>query len=365
MMPVPDTAPNLGSQDVEMESDGSPDRDPDLPGWEYDPDDRQEPDRAAVASAKAGSGRIINDSASSDFGQQATDAEKCLTFADLLSGPARNWYRQLAWSTRKKWPDLLKSFQIQYCGFGISVARQYYHARKRSDDSPLEYLHRLNVAGIRAQLKIKDGGSKERQVHVDHFIETLGDQELSNRLTLLRLPDTDELEEVLRALERARTRQKSVRIQAASSESDSGSDGSDESDSDEDHHRQIFLAAVGDQADRPTKEPNREPIFSLQPDQAPHDHRSKNPADGPDSSRYTDCGSRKHTDLGCWRRLTCQKCGKRDHAGDHCVFVCRGRGELHDMGKCPMEEFYNQIRQWFDPNTHAGMLPAMAENMLN
>ncbi|POM75362.1 Hypothetical protein PHPALM_7548 [Phytophthora palmivora] len=24
------------------------------------------------------------------------------------------------------------------------------------------------------------------------------------------------------------------------------------------------------------------------------------------------------------------------------------------MGKCPMEEFYNQIRQWFNPAKHAG-----------
>ncbi|GMF51875.1 unnamed protein product [Phytophthora fragariaefolia] len=58
VMPPPDTAPNLGTQDVEMEPAGSPGRDPDLPGWEYDPDDMDvsEPDRAAVASATTGSG---------------------------------------------------------------------------------------------------------------------------------------------------------------------------------------------------------------------------------------------------------------------------------------------------------------------
>ncbi|OWY96159.1 hypothetical protein PHMEG_00033649 [Phytophthora megakarya] len=40
------------------------------------------------------------------------------------------------------------------------------------------------------------------------------------------------------------------------------------------------------------------------------------------------------------------------HAPNHCLFVCRGCGELHGMGKCPMEEFYNQIRQWFNPTKH-------------
>ncbi|POM80201.1 LOW QUALITY PROTEIN: Hypothetical protein PHPALM_1994 [Phytophthora palmivora] len=49
---------------------------------------------------------------------QASDEEKCLTFADLLAGSAKNWYRQLSRSTRKKWSDLLRAFQIQYCGLG-------------------------------------------------------------------------------------------------------------------------------------------------------------------------------------------------------------------------------------------------------
>ncbi|KAE8902034.1 hypothetical protein PF005_g8387 [Phytophthora fragariae] len=35
------------------------------------------------------------------------------------------------------------------------------------------------------------------------------------------------------------------------------------------------------------------------------------------------------------------------------------------MGKCPMEEFYNQIQQWLDPVKHARMLPEMAEKMSN
>ncbi|GMF56853.1 unnamed protein product [Phytophthora fragariaefolia] len=56
VMPAPDTAQNLGSQDVEMESAGSPGRDSDLPGWEYDSDgmDLPEQDRAAVASTTVG-----------------------------------------------------------------------------------------------------------------------------------------------------------------------------------------------------------------------------------------------------------------------------------------------------------------------
>ncbi|KAE8974294.1 hypothetical protein PR001_g26036 [Phytophthora rubi] len=47
-----------------------------------------------------------------------------------------------------------------------------------------------------------------------------------------------------------------------------------------------------------------------------------------------------------------QKVRKERLPADHCLFVCRGCGELHDMGKCPMDEFYNQNRQWFDPAKH-------------
>ena len=38
----------------------------------------------------------------------------------------------------------------------MSVARQYYLARKQSDETPLEYLHRLNVAATHDKIAIKE-----------------------------------------------------------------------------------------------------------------------------------------------------------------------------------------------------------------
>ncbi|OWZ11736.1 hypothetical protein PHMEG_00015204 [Phytophthora megakarya] len=127
----------------------------------------------------------INKVKSASMRDQASDGEKCLTFADLLVGSAKNWCCQLSRSTRNKWGDLLRSFQTQYCGLGVSVARQYYQARYRSDESSLDYLYRLNIAGLRARLKIKDGSTRDRREHVDHFIYTLEDPDLADRLTLL------------------------------------------------------------------------------------------------------------------------------------------------------------------------------------
>ncbi|POM63372.1 Hypothetical protein PHPALM_21243, partial [Phytophthora palmivora] len=331
--------------------------------WEYDPDDIDFPmaARATVATATTGSAgstmiqrvRISEEFTGKDQDEdrarawigkvksafmrdQASDEEKCPTFADLLAGFAKNWYRQLSRSTRNKWPDLLRAFQIQYCGLGVSVTRQYYHARRRPEESPLDYLYRLNFAGLRAKLKIKDGNAMDRREHVDHYIETLEDQDLADRLTLLRLSDADDLEEVLRARERAKSRQKkaafgsskyrqkatnpapaattkhvrAVQIRSVESESESESDGSDGSDSDGDNHRRIYLAA--EQEVIPKTESGMEkveqvPITHKSTDQTPPDHRSRIQSSGSDWNRCSHSGSKKHSDLGCWRRLTCHK----------------------------------------------------------
>ncbi|OWZ12587.1 hypothetical protein PHMEG_00014227 [Phytophthora megakarya] len=160
---------------------------------------------------------------------------------------------------------------------------------------------------------------------------------------------------------------RAIQIHAADSGSDS-SEGSDGSDSEMDSHRRIYLAANQEVTPKEESETTMPDPGHLDPGSMKHIHleyRSKIQSDGFSRNRCSHSGSKKHSNLGCWRRVTCTKCGKRGHPADHCLFVCRGCGELHDMGKCPMEEFYNQIRQWFNPTKHMGMLPETAEKMLN
>ncbi|OWZ00434.1 LOW QUALITY PROTEIN: hypothetical protein PHMEG_00028374 [Phytophthora megakarya] len=191
---------------------------------------------------------------------QASDNENCLTFADLppwihqeLVSPSR--------STRNKWSDLLRSFQIQYCGLGVSVTRQYYHTRHRSDQSPLDYLYCLNVAGLRARLKIKDGSVKDRREHVDHYIETLEDQDLAERgpsRSGSRQESSEEgcvRQKTTNTAPSAPVKQvRAIQIQASGSGTDSESDGSSGSDSDIDSHRRISLAANEDVTPKVEKE---------------------------------------------------------------------------------------------------------------
>ncbi|OWZ17549.1 LOW QUALITY PROTEIN: hypothetical protein PHMEG_0008501 [Phytophthora megakarya] len=131
---------------------------------------------------------------------QASDDEKCLTFADRFAGSAKNWYRQLSRSTRNKWSDLIRSFHIQYIGLGTSVANQYYHTRC--------WTTCIGSTWRDSRLKIKDGCAKDRRKNVYHYIETLACQDLEERVTLLRLTDADDLEEVFRARDRSKNHQK-------------------------------------------------------------------------------------------------------------------------------------------------------------
>uniref|UniRef100_A0AAV1V010 Retrotransposon gag domain-containing protein n=1 Tax=Peronospora matthiolae TaxID=2874970 RepID=A0AAV1V010_9STRA len=147
---------------------------------------------------------------SASLRDQAPDEEKCLVFGDLLTGPARNWYNQLGRSTRKKWQRLLNEFIVQYEEQGVSLARQSYLARNRSDENPQEYLHRPNVAARQAKIVIGDermATSDIRREHVEYFFKTLDDRDLAKQLTLLRLANVNELDETLRACQKKKRRQ--------------------------------------------------------------------------------------------------------------------------------------------------------------
>ncbi|POM71991.1 LOW QUALITY PROTEIN: Hypothetical protein PHPALM_11368 [Phytophthora palmivora] len=344
---------------------------------EFDPDDLIIDKRrlALVASTGVSSGnqtraavvgppiRVFAISELKEFSGKENDEdrersyEKCLGFGDLLTIPARNWYRQLSRSTRSNWDDLLVTFQTQYGGQGVSVARKYYGSRKRSDESPQEYLHQLNVTGPRAKLPTKDGPEATRREYVEHFIEMLYKCDLADQLALLRLTDAAVLEDTLRARHQCSPREGACWIQSipsegghdipgrsteddlSSSKSDTGGSGSD------DELRQIYVAAF---SGRDSQEKSR----------------STRRDDGsPTLMRCTHRGSSKLDVLGCWKRLTCQKCNWKGHPSDHCLFVCRACGEIHEVGKYPMEELYNLMRQWYVPTKHAGMLPVDAEKM--
>ncbi|KAE9114195.1 hypothetical protein PF007_g10470 [Phytophthora fragariae] len=246
----------------------------------------------------------------------------------------------------------------------------------RPDETPLDYLYRLNVTGLRTNVPYADGSTEEKRGHVEHFIRTLNTQEaeFASRLTLMEVADSEALEKKLRALQRGLAHQKKTlfgsnkfrqkaptpptqparavhAIHVAPDEYDSERESRDSDDrqydqDEEDEERaRLFVAGQA-----PPGEPARR---YFDPDDS-----------GRDRPRCRHCGSRRHSEGDCWKLLTCQKCSGQ-HPTERCLRVCKACGDMHEAGKCPMEEFFNQLRQWFDPNKHAGMLPPAAEKMLN
>ena len=86
------------------------------------------------------------------------------------------------------------------------MSRKYYHAKRRSDESPLNYLYRLNVIGLREKIKIKGGLPKVQKDHEIQYIATLRDPALAEQLSLLRSEDVDEIEDVLRSQKKVKAR---------------------------------------------------------------------------------------------------------------------------------------------------------------
>ena len=131
--------------------------------------------------------------------------ENCLVFSDILTEPSHDWYNQLSRSTRTSWKALLEGFMTKYGGKNrVSVGIRYYQARKQSNETLLEYLYCLNAAAIRAKIPIRDGSSAFRKEHVNPYIGTLDDRNLSIMLTILRLGDADDLEETTQIMRKYR-----------------------------------------------------------------------------------------------------------------------------------------------------------------
>ncbi|OWY92650.1 Eukaryotic/viral aspartic protease [Phytophthora megakarya] len=63
-----------------------------------------------------------------------------------------------------------------------------------------------------------------------------------------------------------------------------------------------------------------------------------------DRPKCRHCGSRRHSEGDCWSLLTCQKCAGQ-HPTDRCLRACKACGDVHEAGKCSLEDFFNRLRQ--------------------
>ena len=344
---------------------------------------------------------------------QLTPGEACLHFPDLLSDRAKNWYRQLPREVRKDWPRLQQEFEEEYCGASITPLNRYFSMTRRSNEDHIDYLYRLNVQAIEAGIKYDM--AKSARDHIKHFIATCDDPDLARQLSLNMPFSVSTLRESLQNLQiqesqakrddaklkpgrrdsredramRSGSRQKPIHVNAVKARSprvaqvdDTESDASaGESDyagsSDEERVSSDQEVQTGGDESRdltPTEEVMeffakvfsatraREAPLKAKPSngQQPKSVSWQKPVDP-----CTHCGSHRHRDRDCWRRLTCETCGRNGHPAEHCYQQCRGCGKVHDRGKCHLEGMANELKVWFKPSEHAGLLPPNVEKWLN
>ena len=289
------------------------------------------------------------------------EAEKCELFPEVLSGPAKNWYRQLPNETKASFLALCHEFKLQYCADSESAVDRYYSMRRRPDEELLDYLFRFNIAASDARMPVRVGEATREQCrsHIQRFIRSLGDDPIASTLTMLNLQDEQDLKKVLMALRQLKTR--SLQNSKLWKKKES-----------RDRERPINMIKI------------ESPLFNRdQPDLSSSDESNESDDDGcpqimiagqrnpakddkrGDELKCTHCGSKKHADLQCWKRLICQTCGKKGHPTDRCYQTCKGCGEVHAKGECKFEAIYNQLLQWYDPTQHAGLLPPQLEKLLN
>ena len=75
------------------------------------------------------------------------------------------------------------------------------------------------------------------------------------------------------------------------------------------------------------------------------------------------CGSNRHDDRGCWKRLTCQKCVRKGHPSNKCFFVCSMRRDTRKW-QIPHGRVFQFDRKWYVPTKHDGMFLPKAGEML-
>ena len=302
---------------------------------------------------------------------QSTATEKCKQFPSMLTGPAKSWYNQLSRPTKENWKTVSELFEIQYCGKGESKSRQYYHMRRSANEDPLDYLFRLNTAAIRAKIRLHNGTAHEQREHVKHYIDTVHDADLAKSLGVLRLSGERDLQEVLQEARRQETR---LRSRENKSARESGQ--AKPKKGFRERPRQVNVLNVNeeeeeeeeDMSDEESEEEEVETdmdrvmkIFAAMKSGS----EAEKAAGALVETSCSHCGSKKHQDLGCWKRIMCQVCKRMGHPSDKCFMLCKGCGKAHERGECKLEEFFNNLCKWFNPKEHTGVLPKELEDQLN
>jgi hypothetical protein len=298
--------------------------------------------------------------------EQFTADEMLDLFTDNLVGTARNWFKQLPKQIRRSWSLTLEQFQIQYYDRGTVDPEKYYGLHRRGDETPFEYLYRLNVAAKEAKICYgANGSAQEQRNHVHRFFNSVDDADLVRTLVIRDIRTAKELESALASWAKA-----SHRLKKLESKPRTNNDFvRDPKSRDRPARVNVTRKVRFDSSLHSTM--GTEDGFQesdLSSDSDPQSKKQSNLAVLTRSRTNRDpcpvCGSTRHRASNCWRNMTCTHCGRSGHPGDRCRHVCKSCYKVHEIGECPHAEFFKTMVAWYDPDLHQGTLPPKAEDAL-
>ncbi len=263
---------------------------------------------------------------------------RCDTFRFKMIENAKWWFQSLPSTTQKRWTDLKDSFKKNYeIGVRDPVER-YWSAYRKESETPLEYLTRFNAYAKSAKIDRFKG--KTAMEHVQRYLITLNDKALSDKLFMLDILNTSDLEERLRTMERGQKKALAFSKRhvddrkAKSAPSDRKLVGRAAAAYsrevrwvDEDAEDQWMADYYQEEADREyaiaysARESYERPegsAYQRRPEQS-YQRRSE-----PYPPRQD------------WKNEICRDCGRKGHPTERCLFRCRACSRIHDEGICPV-----------------------------
>ncbi|KAJ0392354.1 hypothetical protein P43SY_008719 [Pythium insidiosum] len=132
-----------------------------------------------------------------------TDMEKCEYLRMYLTKSARLWYKQLLvkfGTHRLTWKKLAAAFKEEFLESNESAFEKYCYLSQAKNETPRQYLWRLNVAAKEAGISIREPVAVER--HVTRYVSSLRDPQVRSLLLGASFGTVEQLEMQLRLYER-------------------------------------------------------------------------------------------------------------------------------------------------------------------
>jgi hypothetical protein len=292
--------------------------------------------------------------------------QKCQLFEMYVGGEVLDWYKQLMPGIKKDWTLLAKFFASQFCEDEQSSMKKYYSAKQTEEQTPQQYFWKLNALGKKAGRKlIGVTDSKHVEEHIKHYLDTLRDSRVRTELRtaiVARGSSIEAVEEALKDYTRYNRMDKGAslnlvlkpakkpvaKVSVVSTYSDEDSEDSEEETPNIESDRASISTEGYCEMKRVTFTDRNKTKHPKMVTRSPCSH----------------CGMESHPDNKCWKLISCRHCG-RNHPDAYCNKVCKACGNVHEKGDCALEKFFFQVKDWYDPIKHVGLLPNELEEALN